>query len=214
MLEFNVELVKTDYGLIDLNNLDKKLKEKKYCAFIYSNPAGYFAEQPIEAIYEICKKNNCLVILDVTGSIGSELCNGSFADFTVGSFGKWKPVNLGYGGFLSTKKKEFFEKPKEIFNTASFDENYATLLCKKLENVKKRYELFDKINKKIKKDLKSLKILHKDKRGINVIVKFSNESEKNSIIAYCIKNNYQFTICPRYIRVNENAISIEVKREE
>jgi len=212
-LEFKVELVKTDYGIVDLKDINKKLADKNCCAFLYANPAGYFAGQPIKDIYEICKKNDCLVILDVTGSIGSELCNGKFADFTVGSFGKWKPINLGYGGFLSARQKRHFSKLKEI-DDITFNEKYLPSLYKKLKSVKEKYKLFNKLNKKIKKDLKEFKILHNEKRGINVIIKFDTEKEKNKIIDYCIKNKHQFTICPRYIRVNEKAISIEVKRKE
>ena len=66
-----VEFLKTDEGVINANILDKKLKNKDYAAFIYSNPAGYYAEQPIKKIHEICEKNDCLVILDVKKSLGS-----------------------------------------------------------------------------------------------------------------------------------------------
>ena len=38
------------------------------------------------------------------------------------------------------------------------------------------------------------------------------QEEKGKIIKYCEENNLQYTICPRYIRVNCDAISIEVKR--
>ena len=71
----------------------------------------------------------------------------------------------------------------------TFDENYFPDLLKILKNLKKRYELFNKINKKIKKDLKNFNILHKDKKGINVIVKFDNDKEREKIINYCDKNN-------------------------
>ena len=42
---------------------------------------------------------------------------------------------------------------------------------------------------------------------------FSFTKEKKELIAYCEKNGYEYTECPRYIRVLENAISIEVKRK-
>ena len=48
--------------------------------------------------------------------------------------------------------------------------------------------------------------------GINVIVKFNNAEEKLKLIDYCKLYGYEFTLCPRYIRVLEDAISIEVKR--
>lgn len=209
MLELEPQKIKTDYGVIDLNYLKNIIKKGNFDALIYSNPAGYFAHQPMKEIYDICK-DNCLVILDITGSIGTKL--GDYADLMVASFGKWKPVNLNYGGFVSIKNKDVYEKAREIFNTTSFDESYLSLLLKKLENLPKRYELFDKINKKIKNDLKDFDIIHRNRKGINVIVKFKSEKEK--IINYCKNNNLEFTLCPRYIRVNEKAVSIEVKRLE
>ncbi|MBW2984917.1 hypothetical protein KY361_07380 [Candidatus Woesearchaeota archaeon] len=211
MLGLNPIEVKTDYGIIDLDDLKKK-SENANC-LLYSTPAGYFAEQPVKEIYSVCKKNKCMVILDVSGSIGRH-DYGAYCDFAVCSFGEWKPVNLGYGGFVSALEKEFFEKPKEIFNTTSFDEKYFPELIEKLKSLKKRYELFDRVNKKIKKGLKDFDILHKDSDGINVIVKFKDELEKDKIVKYCEKNKLEFTICPRYIRVKEKAVSIEVKRLE
>ena len=127
------------------------------------------------------------------------------------------------GRFLSMLKntlrplgRSVFDKPREIFNTINFDEGYLPQLLAKLKTIKKRYELFNKINKKIKKDLKDFNILHKDKAGINVIIKFNDNQEKEKIINYCDKNNLEYTICPKgifgHIRVNCDAISIEVKR--
>ena len=216
---FKLELipieVDTDYGIINLKDL--KLKAKKANCLLYSNPAGYFAEQPVKEIYKICKENSCLVILDITGSIGN--IDGKYADILVCSFGKHKPVNLGYGGFISTNKKEYFETPKEIFNLMKFDNKYNKGLIKELDNLNKRYKFFNKINKKIKNSLKNHKIIHKNKEGINVVVKYNNKKEKENIINYCKSNNYEYKICEKgkknifsYIKVNENAISIEVKR--
>jgi dTDP-4-amino-4,6-dideoxygalactose transaminase len=224
MLELGVVQVKTNYGIIDLKDLKKKLKNannkisndnvnNKICCLVYQNPAGYFAAQPIKEIYNICKKNSCLVILDASGSVGDkELCNGNYADFIISSFGKWKPINLGYGGFVSIKDKAYYNKVKEIFNTTTFNACYYASLLNKLRNIKDRYKLFYKMNTEIKDDLKNFNIILKDKKGINVIVKFKNRKEKQEIIKYCEKNKYEFTLCPRYIRVNEKAVSIEVKR--
>ena len=197
--------VKTDYGIIDLNDLKKKLDDA--CCFIYSNPAGYFAEQPIKEIYSICK-GKCLVIMDVTGSIGDkDMSDGDYADFMVCSFGEWKPVNLGYGGVISAK-----EDTIEVQEKSKFDPSFSEKLYVNLSTVDKRLNGFYNEAKKIKNDLQDFDILHRDKTGINVIVKFNNEPEKTKITDYCEKNKYEYTLCPRYIRVNEKAISIEVKR--
>ena len=155
-----------------------------------------------------------MVILDVSGSIGSEFYDGDYADIIVCSFGKWKPINLGYGGFISFNNKELIGKNNELLKNLNFEKSYYSNLYGKLVNLKKRYEFFEKINKKIKDDLKQFNILNKNKKGINVIVKFNDEKEKNKIIDYCEKNKYEFVECPKMIKVNESAISIEVKRLE
>jgi len=211
-LKLDIIKLKTDYGVIDLNTFKNSLKDA--CAIIYSNPAAYFAEQPIKEIYEICKENNIFIILDISGSIGSDYYEGNYADILLGSFGKGKPVNLGYGGFISFNDTDLIIKNNKILNELNFDQKYHSPLLKKLENLKKRYQFLDNINKKIKNELKDYNILHQDKGGINVIVKFNNEEEKNNIIEYCEKNKYEFVECPKLIKVNEDAISIEVKRLE
>jgi histidinol-phosphate/aromatic aminotransferase/cobyric acid decarboxylase-like protein len=210
MLGLEVKDVKTHYGLIDLKDLNSKLEDAS--ALLYANPAGYFAEQDIAGIYKACK-GRALVIMDVSGCLGDKsLCDGRYADLIVGSFGRWKPVNLGYGGFVSAKDKEHFVKAKEIFNTVTFEEKYYPILVRKLEEVRERLKKFYKECEKMKKELKSFDVIHRKRKGIVVVVKYSSEDEKSCIIDYCEKNKYQYTLCPRYIRVEEKAVSIEAKR--
>jgi len=210
-LKFDVKILKTDYGVIDLDVLKENAKAD---VLIYSNPAAYYAEQPIKEIYDICRDNKIIVILDISGCIGSDFYHGNYADMTVCSFGKWKPINLGYGGFISLKDKKISEKIKDYLKKLEFDEDYYSLLFEKLERLKNWYDILEKINKRIKDDLKHFEILHKDKKGLNVIVKFNSKKEKTSLIEYCEKNKYEFVVCPKSIKVNEDAISIEVKRLE
>ena len=88
------------------------------------------------------------------------------------------------------------------------------LLEKKLKELKKRLNLLYGKAEKVKSDLKDFNIIHRDKKGINVIVKFDSDKEKEKIINYCKNNNLEYTLCPRYIRVMDKAISIEIKRLE
>jgi dTDP-4-amino-4,6-dideoxygalactose transaminase len=212
-LKLKVSELETDYGVVDINDL--KLKLKGSSALIFSNPASYYAEQPLEEIYDVCKEK-AVVVLDVTGSIGTNT-DGKYADILVCSFGKWKPVNIGYGGFISfndNKYLEFVEKLTEEKQNLSFEgssEKYNQLL-NQLDNLYNKYKFFSEINKKIKNDLKDFDIIHKNKKGINVIVKFEDEIEKEKIIKYCNNNKYDYVLCPKYIKVNEKAVSIEVKR--
>ncbi len=201
---FNVKEIKTDYGIVDLGDLKEHTKNAS--AFIVTSFAGYFAEQPMKKIAKICHKNNCLLIEDVSGALGdSKLCNGKYSDMILASFGKWKPINNNYGGFISTNKPEFFDKASEALSMIkvhpSFYKEILPLIKKDI--VKKMIERAEKV----KKDLKKFDLLHKDKRGINVIVKFDPD-----VIEYCQNKGYPYILCPNYIRVNEKAISIELKR--
>jgi hypothetical protein len=211
-LKFDIKSLKTDYGVIELNFLKKNIKGVS--ALIYSNPAAYYAEQPVEEIYRICQKNSVFVVLDITGCIGSDFYHGNCADVIVCSFGEWKPVNLGYGGFISIKDVIIYRQNEVFLKNLEFDENYYVGLEKKLKSLEKRQEFFKKISHKIKKELASFDILHRDRNGINVVVKFNNLEEQNRLVDYCEKNKYEFVLCPKSIKVNENAVSIEVKRLE
>lgn len=203
---FNVVEVKTDYGVIDLKDLRKKVRNAS--AFIFSSFAGYFAEQPLRKIKTLCKKAGCLVIEDASGAIGdTKLCNGKYSDIIVGSFGKWKPVNYGYGGWLSTNEKAYLECAREAMSItkihpAFYEDIYPYL---KKNNVVK----FLALQNEVKKELEAFDVLHRDKRGINIAVKFDPK-----VIAYCNEKGYPYLLCPNYTRVNELAISIELKRLE
>jgi hypothetical protein len=239
--------LKTDYGLTNLEDLEKKADGKSI--LIVNSLTGYHAEEDMKKISEICEKKHCLLVNDVSGSIGLKIA--TYGNIILGSFNKWKPVNLGFAGFLAfddkvpshfeiipeTKKlvQKFFdiipyfkisvvEKKEPIdentqeslisqnFQEYELKEKDLEKLYEKIKNVGKRNKFFSEIHWKIKKELKKFEIIHPKSYGINVIVKFNNEEEKNKIIKYCDDNKYEYTECPRYIRVNENAISIEVKR--
>lgn len=206
-LNLPAEEVKCNDAKILLEDLKEKVKGAG--ALIYQNPGGYFAEQPTEEIYELCRKNNCLVILDVSGSIGTKLCGGNHADILVGSFGKWKLVEAGAGGFISCKNKDLFEKLK--IEKLDYEETLKIIL-KKLNELDGRINFLAERRNKIINGLKKFNIVHKDDLGFVVVVKFFGEKEKREIMEYCKKNGLEWTECPRYIRLNKPAISIEVKR--
>jgi len=204
LLEFDIKEIKTDRGILNLKTLEEGTKNAS--ALIMTSFAGYFADQPLKKISEICKKNDCLLIEDASGSLGDKtLCDGNLSDIIIGGFGRWKPVNLGYGGFISVRNKEFFEKAKEPFSLFKVHSSiYGDLLP--LLNTK-RLDALLKLQKKVKKELKGIEIFHEDKRGLNVVTEYTDK-----VLKYCKEKDYQHVLCPTYIRVNEKAISIELKR--
>lgn len=196
--------VMTDYGIINLEDFEKKLTPN--CAVLVNSLTGYFAEQPMEKIFYLCKSKQCLLINDISGSVGTKL--GTIGNILICSCGTYKPINLGYGGFIATNDKELFNNIKNC----EFEEKKLEGLEKELNKLMLRRRFFRKIARQIKKDLSKMNIIHKKHRGLNVVVKYESEEEKQKIINYCNQKNYPFTECPRYIRVLDTAISIEVKR--
>ncbi len=194
---------------IDLADLQDKLTHHSCGAFLYQNPGGYFAEQPMKEIYDLCSRHGCLVIVDASGGIGTSLCDGRYADIIVGSFGEWKLVEAGKGGFISWKSAQHTEK----LNLPQLaDEEVVTTICKELQTLPQRISFLLQRREKIINDLSAFTILHPADQGFVVVLAYSSEEEKEKIINYCRNNQLEWTECPRYIRVKRPAISIEVKR--
>ena len=203
----NVDYVKCNDAKINMDHLREKLSTNNIKTFLYQNPGGYFAEQPMEKIYHVCKEHGCLVILDVSGGIGTKLCDGNYADLCVGSFGRWKPANAEVGGFVSGKNKD-------LLNSMLIDELEGSfeIILEKLNELDDRIAFLTNKTKKIKEDLAGFDIVHERDFSLVVVIKFSTNEEKEKIINYCKENQLEWTDCPRYIRLDKPAISIEVKR--
>jgi selenocysteine lyase/cysteine desulfurase len=195
---FEVVKIKTNQSKLDLADLESKAPLA--AGILIQSLAGYFVEQPMKDIIEICKKHGCLVIEDVSGSIDLLPCHA--VDYKVCSFGKDKPINLGVGGFVSSNT---------ILPEEHADLDYGAILAK-ITALKSRIAFLTKQAQKIKRDLVHQTILYPNSKAINVIVAFGNQEEKKFIIDYCNAHILEYTLCPRYIRVDEPAVSIEVKR--
>jgi len=197
-LKLNELRLKTDYGLVS------NIKEKN-AALLFNSMAGYFALQDMKLISDFSKKNKLFLINDVSGSIGTE--EAKYGNVILGSFGRWKPLNLEEGAFIAVDNKDYYD----FFKDFSVDINYEKLY-KKLSRLKEKLLFFDVLRTKIINELSDYEVIHRNKLGINVIIKFSSDDEKEKLINYCKENNYEFVECPRYIKVLDNAISIEIKR--
>jgi dTDP-4-amino-4,6-dideoxygalactose transaminase len=201
---------------IDLKDLEKYLSGKNGtmpAALIYHQPGGYFAEQPAEEIYKLCSKRGCLVIMDACGSLGTKYCSGKWADIIVGSFSKWKPINAGKGGFISARDKKCWNViGKCNLKAEIIEEKIWRNVLEKIKGLPLRMEKLSELKKEVISELREFEIVRPKEFGLVVIVKFDTEQEKEKIINYCKEKGLGWTECPRYIRTNKKAISIEVKR--
>jgi dTDP-4-amino-4,6-dideoxygalactose transaminase len=206
--------VKTNYGIIEkehLEEIEKKYKEiLSNSIFLINSMPGYVTYQNMEIISNFCEKHNIILINDTAGSIGN--INATKGDIIIGSFGKSKPMSLDeHGGYIASNNQEYITQIKEKLQNNS--EKYDFNLEKNITNLPKKLKYWQDIVNKTIKDLSNLEIIHKDKTKINVIIKYKTEEEKNQITNYVDKNNLEYTQCPRYIRIMNKAISIEIKRK-
>ncbi|MEK6921426.1 MAG: DegT/DnrJ/EryC1/StrS family aminotransferase [Nanoarchaeota archaeon] len=217
LLDMQIIQLKTTYGVIDPVVLNTEVNHHKNAALLFASFAGYAAPQDIEEIANICKENNILMIEDASGALTHELlCNGNLSDIIVGSFGKWKIADVGYGGFLSAKQHIITEEVKEsdIFSLIKSTNMNYTLLFEKLKAAPQRLQFILKKTKEIKALCKKehFRMIHENEEGLSIFVKWENEEEKEKILQFCKSHHLEYKECPLYIKVLEKAISIEVKR--
>lgn len=159
--------------------------------------------------------------MDISGCISDEIMYKAYsADFFVCSFGRWKVINAGYGGFASVKDNKHIGALKKIIDKEreedkdryAFDSKYKEKVLECLKKAPERLRNLYKEIGKVKYELDGFEVLHKDKIGIVVVVKYEDEKVKQQLIDYCKRNGYEYAECPRYIRITDNAVSIEIKR--
>lgn len=208
--------VPTDKGIIDPDVLDSYIKAQSPEALFITSFAGYMAEQPIKELYKVCEDNGVLLVEDASGSIGDpekRLANGKHAHVIIASTGTPKTVNIGSGGFITTDDKKLLDNSNYILKSLKAD----PVTCAGItEEIKKASEIVSSTMKSceiLKEKLKELQICHRNKRGINVCI--SNDNPKKT--GYNLRQSLKVdgggivTVCPRYDRIKEKAVCIELK---
>ena len=195
---YTIRTLKTDAGLI---TPDMITGDDKTVLLINTLPAYAFTI-PAEAIAEKCKEQGILLINDAAASIGTPAAKEG--DVIIGSFGKWKPLPLRQGGFIATDEPLGEEEPNLEW----------ARLAKLLENVEERTTKMKRRANKLKQHLRKYDLIHPDKAGYNVIARYRSEEEKENLIndAGALEPRLEHTLCPRDIRVDQQAVCFELKR--
>ena len=195
---FNVVKVKTHLGALLLTHLRTIANEKSM--LLMSSLGGFFVKQSMREIDEICKIKNTLLINDVSGSIFSY--DAGYGDVVIGSF---KPSGFNYGGFIACDEK--------LNINENFDMAKIPDLIDWIEDLNARLVKVKDKCRKVKEDLKDFEVVHRESDSLVVVVRYRSDEEKSNILKYCEDNKFEYLECPRYSRVKEKAISIEVKNE-
>ena len=106
------------FSLKDLK--DKLEYEKDIKVIIF--PYLYGNSDNFKSVLKLAKKNQIIQIEDIAGSLGGKIKQkyfGSFGDFTVGSFGKGKIIDMSGGGFIATNNRDVFLKVRRNYKSLS-----------------------------------------------------------------------------------------------
>lgn len=223
--------VKTNKGLIDLDNLNESIisssennlidldDENNKSALFLTSFAAYTAEQDLKSICDFAHEKNILVVEDASGAIGdyeNKLANGSYSDIIIASTGSPKIVNVEDGGFITSNDDKLFDKSNLLLKTNKASNITACGIYNELdfakENLKKTVDACLYLKESIE-DKTNFNVFHKDKRGINVII----ESEGPKSLSYKLRQEFvleshgMITKCPNYNRLKEKAVAIEIK---
>lgn len=209
-----ISYLPTKMGVIDLKILEDYLKKMHPESLFVTSFAGYMAEQPIKEIYETCNKHGVTLVEDASGSVSDpekKLACGDHAHIIVASTGSPKIVNVGSGGFISTNNCEIFENTNYLLKTLK---SSPVISAGVVEEIKKAPGNLTKTVKScefLKKEINS--VLHPEKRGVNLAIPLEEPKLKAKELRKNIKvhGGGMITVCPRYDRIKEQAICLEVK---
>lgn len=204
----------TVLGVIHLETLEEQLKLKNPESLFITSFAGYMAEQPVKGIYDICEDNGVILVEDASGSVGDplkKLACGDHSHVIVASTGSPKMVNVGNGGFISTNDPEFFIDAGFILKTLQSSPVTCAGLVEEVKKAPGHLVKTVAACEFLKKEIED--VLHPEKRGINIALPV----DEPKTIARLLRNNLKvrgggmITTCPRYDRINQPAVCLEVK---
>ncbi len=220
--------VETNQGLVTIDSLKEILISDRFldshnlnnrAALFLTSFAAYTAEQDIKEISEFLHKNYILLVEDVSGAIGfsqDSLSNGNYSDIIIGSTGSPKIVNVGDGGFITTNDEELFRRSGILLKTSKTSNITACGIFRELdfaeENLNRTIDACSYLKDEIENKT-DFEVIHKDKKGINVIIK---TDDPNSL-SYKLRREFRLdshgmvTKCPNYNRLKEKAVAIEIK---
>lgn len=223
--------VKTNQGLITSELLTEAIDqaiedgridsigEDNKSALFLTSFAAYAAEQNIKEISKVLHDNNILLVEDASGAIcdyEGVLANGNYSDIIIGSTGSPKIVNVGDGGFITTNDDSIFTKSNILLKTSKCSNITACGISNEIElakgNLKKTVDFCQNLKSQIEKET-SFKVFHKDKRGINVILKSNGPKSLSYKLRreFVLDSHGMITKCPNYNRLKEKAVAIEIK---
>lgn len=216
-LGIEVAYLPTNLGIIDLEELEDRIKKFEPEAIFLTSFAGYTAEQPLKDIYSVCDDNEVILVEDASGGIGDpqkRLGNSKYAHIILASTGSPKTVNIGNGGFISTDISEIFDSASYIMKVLKADPVTCAGIATEIKNAPQIFEKTCKFCTQLKSDILEFRdVIHPEKRGLNIIIPDINPKIFGREITQKLNvhGGGIVTICPNYNRIKSKAVCIEIK---
>ena len=160
-----------------------------------------------------------VVVEDASGAITDsehKLANGNYSDIIIGSTGSPKIVNVEDGGFITSNDNNVFDKSKILLKTNKASNITACGINTELDfandTLNKTIDACSNLKENIENKT-NFEVFHRDKRGINVILK----TEDSKSLSYKLRQEFvldshgMITKCPNYNRLKEKAVALEIK---
>lgn len=216
-LGLKISYLPTNQGIINLEVLNRYIKLENPQSLFITSFAGYMAEQPVKEIFELCDEKGVILVEDASGAIGDprgSLACGDHAHIIVSSTGSPKIINVGSGGFISTNDLNIVNNSNFLLKTL----RPSPVICAGMvEAIKKAPDTLSRTLKAcnfLKKEIKT--VLFEEYRGINVTLpsekpkKMARELRKK----IPVKGGGIISTCPRYDRIKQPAVCLEIKNLE
>lgn len=206
--------IDTNQGVIDPEILMEFLNDNRVEALFLTSLAGYTAEQPLKEIYQVCDENDVLLVEDASGALGDptkKLAWAKQAHVILASTGSPKMVNAGSGGFLSTNREDIVSDSKKMTKTLRASPLTCAAIRVEVQNVSESFSKTVHACEFLKNEFKMA--FHRDKRGVNVCLSTVNPKKFAHQLREHIKieGGNMITTCPRYERLTEPAVCLEIK---
>jgi hypothetical protein len=214
LMHLETREIDTELGVIDPEILVEFLDNNPVEALFLTSFAAYTAEQPLKDIYRICDDKDVLLVEDASGALGDptkKLAQGKQAHVILASTGSPKMVNAGSGGFFSTNREDVTGDSKEITRALRASPLTCAAMDVEVQSASKKFSKTVQACNFLKNEFET--VFHRDKRGVNVCLpiadprKFAHHFRKHIEVV----GGGMITICPRYERLTESAICLEIK---
>ncbi len=216
-LGLEIEYIPTNQGLIDLEDLDTHIKLSNPQSLFITSFAGYMAEQAVKEIFELCDESGVILVEDASGAIGDpqkSLACGEHAHIIVASTGSPKIVNLGNGGFISTNDPKILNKSSYLLKSLRASPVICAGMVEALEKAPDDFSKTVHACNFLKKKIKTA--MFRGYRGINITLPAENPKKMGVELKkrIAVKGGGIISTCPRYDRINQPAVCLEIKNLE